>query len=73
MVGLAALAAGFRCATGFGFGLAAAVVATAAGSGAGSVATGSSSAGAVPATPMVLDNVRWQVSQVMIVRTSVPS
>jgi hypothetical protein len=68
-VELEALATGLRCAAVFGLGLAGAFVATAAGSG----ATGSSSAGAVPATPMVLDSVRWHVSQVMIVRTRVPS
>jgi len=50
-----------------------ALLATAAGSGAGSGATGAGSTGATPATPTVLDSVRWQLSQVMIVRTSVPS
>jgi hypothetical protein len=33
----------------------------------------SSAAGSVPATPTVLERVRWQVSHVVIVRTSVPS
>ena len=46
-----------------------------AGSGAGSdvTPTGSVSAGSALATPIELDSVRWQVSQVTMVRTSAPS
>ena len=38
-----------------------------------STGTGEGSAGSADATPTVLDNVRWHVSQVTIERTSVPS
>jgi hypothetical protein len=74
-VGFAAAAVGLRCEVGLAAGLVGAFGATAAGSTArmGSVAAGSGSTGAVPAMPMVLESVRWQVSQVMIVRTSAPS
>jgi hypothetical protein len=75
VVDLAGLAAGLRGGPGFASGRATAVGVAAAGSGAGegSDATVSGSAAGVPATPIVLDRVRWHVSQVMIVRTSVPS
>jgi hypothetical protein len=72
-VALAALAAGLRCAAAFAAGLTAGFGAAATGSGAGGGAIGSGSAGIVLATPMVLDSVRWHVSHVTIVRTSVPS
>jgi hypothetical protein len=67
--------AGLRGGAGFAAGGAAALGAAAVGSGAGdgSAATVSGSAAGVLATPIVLDSVRWHVSQVMIVRTSVPS
>jgi hypothetical protein len=36
-------------------------------------ATASAAGGSAAATPIVLDNVRWQVSHVTMVRTSAPS
>ena len=83
LVAVAVLAAaGLRRSDAFAAGLPAVLARGAAaagagmGSGSGVTASGamaSASAGSAAATPIVLDSVRWQVSHVMIVRTSVPS
>ena len=69
----AGLAAGFAFGAGFSFGAAGATAAAAGagvGSGSGAAAAGSGSA---LATPIELERVRWHVSHVTIVCTSVPS